>query len=268
MVRLLDGLNIVGADVVEVAPPFDLGGMTALAGATMMFELLCVMAKSVAGRCADETRRLGRACLHGIPGRGARPRAGIFDERRIRLVSTRGAAAVRPLRALGRQDAAQSVKEPFGLARLLHANRRAGKSDSLPVPANSPTGPERGSPAPQAPMPPGAALTPARLTSRMATSQTPLSMIFSAGSSLVATPAILKPASISTSSRTNASSGSSSTMRTRGARSSIEALGFIVSFLQSRPMHSPPARSISRRVRFPRRRSRPLHRQPPPPSAR
>jgi guanidinopropionase len=54
MVRLLDGLNIVGADVVEVAPPFDLGGMTALAGATMMFELLCVLAKSVqAARAPD-----------------------------------------------------------------------------------------------------------------------------------------------------------------------------------------------------------------------
>ncbi len=52
MVRLLDGLNFAGADVVEVAPPFDLGGMTALAGATMMFELLCVMAKSVADRRA------------------------------------------------------------------------------------------------------------------------------------------------------------------------------------------------------------------------
>ncbi|QPC94341.1 agmatinase [Mesorhizobium sp. INR15] len=50
MVRLLEGLNIVGADVVEVAPPFDLGGMTALAGATMMFELLCVIAKSVSER--------------------------------------------------------------------------------------------------------------------------------------------------------------------------------------------------------------------------
>lgn len=47
MVRLLDGVNIVGADVVEVAPPFDLGGMTALAGATMMFELLCVIARSL-----------------------------------------------------------------------------------------------------------------------------------------------------------------------------------------------------------------------------
>ncbi len=44
LVRLLEGLDIVGADVVEVAPPFDIGGMTALAGATMMFELLCVIA--------------------------------------------------------------------------------------------------------------------------------------------------------------------------------------------------------------------------------
>ena len=44
MLRLLRGLAIVGADVVEVSPPFDLGGMTALAGATVMFELLCVMA--------------------------------------------------------------------------------------------------------------------------------------------------------------------------------------------------------------------------------
>nr|WP_143957860.1 agmatinase [Rhodoligotrophos appendicifer] len=44
MLRLLEGVNIVGADVVEVAPPFDVGGMTALAGATMMFELLTVIA--------------------------------------------------------------------------------------------------------------------------------------------------------------------------------------------------------------------------------
>jgi guanidinopropionase len=46
MLRLLEGVDIVGADVVEVSPPFDLGGMTALAGATMLFELLCVMARA------------------------------------------------------------------------------------------------------------------------------------------------------------------------------------------------------------------------------
>jgi guanidinopropionase len=56
MVRLLAGVDIVGADVVEVAPPFDLAGMTALAGATIMFELLCVIAGQVAtGRKEAET---------------------------------------------------------------------------------------------------------------------------------------------------------------------------------------------------------------------
>ena len=52
MVRSLAGIDIVGADVVEVSPPFDVGGMTALAGATMMFELLCVMAGSLTARAA------------------------------------------------------------------------------------------------------------------------------------------------------------------------------------------------------------------------
>ena len=43
LVRALRGLTIVGADVVEVSPPFDVSGLTALAGATMMFELLCAI---------------------------------------------------------------------------------------------------------------------------------------------------------------------------------------------------------------------------------
>ena len=50
MIRGLQGLDLVGADVVEVAPPFDAGGATALVGATMMFELLCVLAPAVARR--------------------------------------------------------------------------------------------------------------------------------------------------------------------------------------------------------------------------
>ena len=44
MIRMLKGQNIIGADMVEVSPPFDTGGITALNGATVMFELLCVMA--------------------------------------------------------------------------------------------------------------------------------------------------------------------------------------------------------------------------------
>ena len=47
MIRGLQGLDLVGADVVEVAPPFDPSGNTALVGATMMFELLCVLADAV-----------------------------------------------------------------------------------------------------------------------------------------------------------------------------------------------------------------------------
>lgn len=47
MVRRLTGLNIVGADLVEVAPPFDPSGVTAITGATIMFELLCLVAERV-----------------------------------------------------------------------------------------------------------------------------------------------------------------------------------------------------------------------------
>lgn len=47
MIRGLRGLNLVGADVMEVAPPFDSSGITALTGATLMFELLCVLADAV-----------------------------------------------------------------------------------------------------------------------------------------------------------------------------------------------------------------------------
>lgn len=50
MIRALRGLNLVGGDVVEVAPPFDPSGNTALVGATMMFEILCVVADAVAAR--------------------------------------------------------------------------------------------------------------------------------------------------------------------------------------------------------------------------
>ena len=50
MIRGLKGLNLVGGDVVEVAPPFDPSGNTALVGATIMFEILCVLGEAVAAR--------------------------------------------------------------------------------------------------------------------------------------------------------------------------------------------------------------------------
>ena len=50
LLRGLRGLNIVGADVVEVSPPFDPSGLTAYAGVTMMFEIMCSMAEDIAKR--------------------------------------------------------------------------------------------------------------------------------------------------------------------------------------------------------------------------
>ena len=52
-----DAADLVGGDVVEVAPPFDPSGNTALVGATMMFEILCVLAPAV-HRGKNRMRRL------------------------------------------------------------------------------------------------------------------------------------------------------------------------------------------------------------------
>ncbi|MEC7615406.1 MAG: agmatinase [Pseudomonadota bacterium] len=50
VVRELAGVNLVGADLVEVSPPFDSGGGTAWLGVSIMFELMCVLATSIAAR--------------------------------------------------------------------------------------------------------------------------------------------------------------------------------------------------------------------------
>jgi guanidinopropionase len=50
LLRGLRGLNFVGADVVEVSPPFDPSGGTALAAANIAFEILCLLAESVSKR--------------------------------------------------------------------------------------------------------------------------------------------------------------------------------------------------------------------------
>ncbi|MGH8051007.1 MAG: agmatinase [Arenimonas sp.] len=44
LIRGLAGLNIIGMDVVEVAPPYDVSDITALAGASIAQELLCAFA--------------------------------------------------------------------------------------------------------------------------------------------------------------------------------------------------------------------------------
>lgn len=46
IIRKLNKINFIGADVVEVSPPFDVNNMTSLAGATIAFEILCTMTKT------------------------------------------------------------------------------------------------------------------------------------------------------------------------------------------------------------------------------
>jgi len=50
LLRGMRGLDLIGGDVVEVAPPFDPNGNTALVGATLMYEILCLLAESLQQR--------------------------------------------------------------------------------------------------------------------------------------------------------------------------------------------------------------------------
>jgi guanidinobutyrase len=43
IIRGCAGLDLVGADLVEVAPPYDMAGTTALIAANLLYEILCVM---------------------------------------------------------------------------------------------------------------------------------------------------------------------------------------------------------------------------------
>ena len=46
IVRGCAGLNLVGADLVEVSPPYDVSGNTAMIGANLLYEMLCVLPKN------------------------------------------------------------------------------------------------------------------------------------------------------------------------------------------------------------------------------
>lgn len=48
LIRGLAGLNLTGGDIVEVSPPFDPTGNTALVGATMLYEMACVLSCVIA----------------------------------------------------------------------------------------------------------------------------------------------------------------------------------------------------------------------------
>jgi guanidinopropionase len=48
LVRGMAGLSFVGGDLVEISPPFDQTGNTALVGASILYEMACVLAPSAA----------------------------------------------------------------------------------------------------------------------------------------------------------------------------------------------------------------------------
>ncbi len=50
VVRELSGVNLIGADLVEVSPPFDQSGGTAWLGISIVFELMCVLAQAIEAR--------------------------------------------------------------------------------------------------------------------------------------------------------------------------------------------------------------------------
>ena len=46
LLRALRGLDFVGGDLVEVAPPFDVGTLTSFNGASLLFEILCLLVEA------------------------------------------------------------------------------------------------------------------------------------------------------------------------------------------------------------------------------
>tara|TARA_Y100000588_G_scaffold102241_1_gene111208 strand:+ start:459 stop:1460 length:1002 start_codon:yes stop_codon:yes gene_type:complete len=47
LIRAFSGLELIGGDVVEVSPPLDPSGMTSLNGATILFEILCLLSERI-----------------------------------------------------------------------------------------------------------------------------------------------------------------------------------------------------------------------------
>lgn len=57
LLRALNGLNFVGGDLVEVSPPFDVGTLTAFNGASLLFEILCLLATARLKRQASDPQQ-------------------------------------------------------------------------------------------------------------------------------------------------------------------------------------------------------------------
>ena len=45
LIRDLGSLDFVGADLVEVSPPFDTSGITSISAVAILFELLCILVR-------------------------------------------------------------------------------------------------------------------------------------------------------------------------------------------------------------------------------
>jgi guanidinopropionase len=56
LLRTLRDIDFVGGDLVEVAPPFDVGGLTAFNAASILFEMLCLVVEAWQRRRDDELR--------------------------------------------------------------------------------------------------------------------------------------------------------------------------------------------------------------------
>ena len=52
LLRALRGIDFVGGDLVEVAPPFDVGSLTSFNGASLLFEILCLLVEAWQARKA------------------------------------------------------------------------------------------------------------------------------------------------------------------------------------------------------------------------
>ena len=60
LVRALVGVQLVGADVVEVSPPYDQAGITSMLAANILFEILSVMAATRLQQRQDSRRSTGK----------------------------------------------------------------------------------------------------------------------------------------------------------------------------------------------------------------
>jgi guanidinopropionase len=56
LLRELRGIDFVGGDLVEVSPPFDVGSLTAFNGASVLFEILCLLTEAWQARPRPATR--------------------------------------------------------------------------------------------------------------------------------------------------------------------------------------------------------------------